>query len=121
MHRTLGSMLRKLVERKIDWAMQVKFTLFALRSTPCRMTGYSPFELVYGRELLTPLSLVADELRQPKRHSHKVEEWLEELRRRQQAVREVAEKNQKKMKEAMLDHANRKARARELVKELWYG
>ena len=80
MQRTLGSMLRKSVERKIDWAMQVKFALFALRSTPCRMTGYSPFELVYGRELLTPLSLVADELRQPKRHSHKVEEWLVELR-----------------------------------------
>ena len=28
-------------------------------------------------------------------------------------MREIAEKNQKKMKEAMLDHANRKARARE--------
>ena len=57
---------------------------------------------------------MADELRQPKRHSHKVERWLEgELGRRQQAVREVAEKNQKKMKEAMLDHAYRKARAGE--------
>ena len=52
MHRTLGSMLRKSVERMIDWAMQVKFALFALRSTPCRMTGYSPFELVYGRSCL---------------------------------------------------------------------
>ena len=34
------------------------FVLFAYREVPCQSTGYSPFELLYGRVVRGPLTLV---------------------------------------------------------------
>ncbi len=58
MHSTLESILRKASTSKINWAEQVPFALFALRQMPCKMTGFSPYELVWGRTMRTPLDVV---------------------------------------------------------------
>ncbi len=54
MHRTLEGMLTKAHQMGLDWAAQLPFALFALRQTPNRDTGLSPFELVFGRDVRTP-------------------------------------------------------------------
>ena len=58
MHGTLGAMLSKAASQKLDWVDQVPFALFALRAAPNRETGFSPFELCFGRQVRTPLDVL---------------------------------------------------------------
>ncbi len=58
MHATLESMLKKAHDSGKDWVSQIPFALFALRQMPCRSTGFSPYELVFGRHMRTPLDIV---------------------------------------------------------------
>ena len=58
LHGTLVPMLTKASSQGLDWVGQVPFALFALRSAPNRDSLYSPFELVYGRQVRTPLDIL---------------------------------------------------------------
>ena len=58
MHGPLCAMLKKAVREGHDWVSQVPFALFALRAAPNRDTDFSPFELVYGRRVRTPLDVI---------------------------------------------------------------
>ena len=61
MHATLKSCLRKLCEDKPrDWPRYLVPTMFALREIPSDRTGYSAFELLYGREVRGPLMVLRD-------------------------------------------------------------
>ncbi|KAG6933510.1 hypothetical protein G0U57_019071, partial [Chelydra serpentina] len=49
-NRTLKNMLRKVVSRdRKDWDTLLPYLLFAVREVPQASTGFSPFELLYGR------------------------------------------------------------------------
>ena len=58
MHGTLGAMLTKAAAQGLDWVAQISFALFALRSAPNRDTQFSPFQLVYGHQVRTPLDIL---------------------------------------------------------------
>ena len=58
MHGTLGSMLTKASTMGLDWVGQLPFALFALRSAPNKDTLFSPFQLVYGHRVRTPLDIL---------------------------------------------------------------
>ena len=58
MHGTLGSMLTKASTLGLDWVGQLPFALFALRSAPNKDTLFSPFQLVYGHRVRTPLDIL---------------------------------------------------------------
>ena len=61
LHSTLKSSLRKLCERKPrDWHRYLVATLFALRELPSDRTGFSPFELLYGRQVRGPIAVLHD-------------------------------------------------------------
>ena len=51
-------MLRKKENRQDEWDRLLKFLLFAYRQAPHANTGYSPFELIYGRQVQGPLDVV---------------------------------------------------------------
>ena len=56
---TLKHMLMKFVENQTDnWDKYLPHVLFAYRGVPCRSTGYSPFELLYGRSIRGPFLLI---------------------------------------------------------------
>ena len=75
---------------------QLKFALYAIRATPNRTIGFSPFEVVHGRNLSSPLDIVIDEIQPRTTRNVKAVEWLEELLRRVQVVvREQMKQNQK--------------------------
>ncbi len=61
MHSTLEGILTKARARKLDWALQIPFALFALWQMPHRDTLLSPFELVFGHNVRTPLELLYGE------------------------------------------------------------
>ena len=54
-HGTFESMLTKALDLGLDWIGLIPFALFAIRQSPCKMTGFSPFGLVHGRNMKTPL------------------------------------------------------------------
>jgi len=64
--RMNGSIIRMLSnyvnEHRDNWDIELPFVLFAYRAARNRMTGYSPFQLVYGTEARVPshLSLFTD-------------------------------------------------------------
>uniref|UniRef100_A0A9J8BJ87 Gypsy retrotransposon integrase-like protein 1 n=1 Tax=Cyprinus carpio carpio TaxID=630221 RepID=A0A9J8BJ87_CYPCA len=58
-NQTLKSMLRKFVsDSGADWDQWLPYLLFAYREVPQASTGYSPFELLYGREVRGPLDVL---------------------------------------------------------------
>jgi len=58
---TLKSMLRAVAEDFPDsWDQTLPWILFAYREVPVETLGFSPFELLYGRSVPGPLSLLKD-------------------------------------------------------------
>ncbi|XP_070545582.1 uncharacterized protein [Ptychodera flava] len=57
----LKSMLRKLSsEKPKDWDRYVNALLFAYREAPQESTGFSPFELLYGRTVRGPMAILSE-------------------------------------------------------------
>ncbi|XP_037804439.1 uncharacterized protein LOC119598726 [Penaeus monodon] len=60
-HSTLKASLRKLcVDKPKDWHRYLIPTLFALREIPSDRTGFFAFELLYGRAVRGPLTVLRD-------------------------------------------------------------
>ena len=60
-NRTLKSVLRKFVRERVQtWDKYLPYLLFAYREVPCESTGYSPFELLYGRTVRGPLAVIKE-------------------------------------------------------------
>lgn len=58
---TLKAMLRKFVSRnEKDWDEFLPYLLFAYREVPQESTGFSPFELLYGRRVRGPLDVLKE-------------------------------------------------------------
>lgn len=61
LHGPLKASLRKLcADKPREWHRYLTPTLFALREIPSDRTGFSAFELLYGREIRGPLSVLRD-------------------------------------------------------------
>lgn len=59
MNRTLGTLLRAIVQKNLnDWEEYIPFVEFAYNRVVHSTTGYSLFEVVYSFNPLTPLDLV---------------------------------------------------------------
>ena len=57
-YSSLKTMLRKKENRQDEWDRLLNFWLFAYRQAPHANTGYSPFELIYERQVRGPLDVV---------------------------------------------------------------
>lgn len=58
---TLKSMLKKMCqERPRDWDRYLPAVLFAYREVPQASTGFSPFELLYGRTVRGPMQVLKE-------------------------------------------------------------
>ncbi|XP_031756161.1 uncharacterized protein LOC116410219 [Xenopus tropicalis] len=58
---TLKQMLRMFVDSQgRDWERYLPYLLFAYREVPQASTGFSPFELLYGRRVRGPLDLIRE-------------------------------------------------------------
>ena len=57
-HASMKPMIKKTELDHRDWDKCLKYLLFAYRSTPHSVTGFSPFELIYGRDVRGPLELL---------------------------------------------------------------
>ncbi|KAL5497626.1 hypothetical protein EMCRGX_G014134 [Ephydatia muelleri] len=100
---TLKSMLRKFATQKEkDWDKLIPYVLFAYREVPQRSTGFSPFELLYGREVRGPLDVLRESWVARERNTESVVSHVLAIRERMEQmsslVRESLEKAQQSQK-----------------------
>ena len=79
MHGTLVPMLTKASQAGLDWVEQLPFALFALRSAPNRDTSFSPYQLVYGHRVRTPLDILHQGWAEVEFAELETEEWSDWL------------------------------------------
>ena len=111
-HATLKSALRKYPEKYSDWDRLVKYILFACRAAPHANTGYSPFELVFGRQLRGPLDIVHEGWMDGDLLQSSAVEWIDRLRGKLALVWEVAVAKEGKAKDKMAHKSARNAKLR---------
>ncbi len=88
-HGTLVPMLRKAIDSKLDWPDQIKFCLYAIRAVPNRSTGYSPFEILHGVNMRSPVDLVVEGWMSIEKKSFNVTKWMEELNNRLEKIKDI--------------------------------
>lgn len=113
-NQTLKKMLKKLVEVDgRDWDQLIPYVLFAIREVPQASTGYSPFELLYGRRPRGLLDLAKEVWEsQPSPH-RSVIEHVERLQERAKKVWPTVREHMEKAQAAQARTYNRGASVRE--------
>ncbi len=115
MHGTFEAILRKCVERKQDWVVQIPYVLFVLRQMPHADSGFSPFELVYGFRVRTPLDALYYGLVECEHGKLNVCDWVANMADRLEFVRDAAALNLSKAREKRLIQVNKDAKQRKLT------
>ena len=92
-------MLRKLADDEgKDWDRLLPYVLFAYREVPQASTGFSPFELVYGRAVRGPLDILKESWQASKQSSENVVSYVLTIQERLAKMSELAQENLKKLK-----------------------
>ncbi|GFW71629.1 retrovirus-related Pol polyprotein from transposon 412 [Trichonephila clavipes] len=90
-HRTLKRLLRVLcLDAGSEWDKHLPSILLALRTVSHESTGYTPSELVYGKNLRTPETLVMEHWMEPEEEGDLVTEYMLKLINRLKRCQEVA-------------------------------
>lgn len=112
-HGTLNPVIKKSIESKKDWEKQIKYALFAYRSAPHTNTGFSPFEIIYGRQVRGPLELLKESWDSQGKEQVDVCMWVEQLQERLEMVRDTVRECETKAKVKMKAMYDKKAQSRE--------
>lgn len=91
-------MIRKSIDDKHDWDVYLPYFLFACWEAPSSMTGYSPFELLFGKHVHGPLDVLRQQWVPTAKTPRDASEWLQHLHEILTSMRDVAEVNQSKAK-----------------------
>ena len=110
---TMQSMINSLeAEEKENWDRYIPLFLFSYREVPSQFTGYSPFHLLYGRQVRGPLSLIRDNfLNQDTRQE--ISSNLLKIMSNMTKWMGHANVNKRKCQEKMEKHYNKNAQDRE--------
>ena len=108
------SMVRKSGVDSRDWDTYLKYLLFAYRSAPHTVMGFTPFELIYGRDVRGPLEMLKQGWLEGSIPEKALHEWLEQLRDRLVSMAELVSTRESASKVKMKDTYDKKSRPREL-------
>ncbi|GFS50080.1 retrovirus-related Pol polyprotein from transposon 17.6 [Trichonephila clavipes] len=90
-HRTIKRVIKALcVESGEDWEGVLPLALFSLRMVAHESTGFSPTELVMGKNLRTPQTLVYEEWMEEGNTSQSVVEYILQLNNRLKRCQDIA-------------------------------
>ena len=114
-HETLKQMLRRMcAERPKDWDRYLPALLFAVREVPQESLGFSPFELLYGRNVRGPMAILrelwTDEVEYEEVRS--TYDYVINLRKRLEHTCELAMKNLQKVQGKQKVYYDRRAKPR---------
>lgn len=112
-NQTLKGMLRKAAYQEgKDWDLLIPYLLFAYREVPQESTGFSPFEMLYGRDIRGPLDILKESWCAGKRSNPNVVAYILMMRDRLEAMAEVARKTEASAKERQKTWYDQTARER---------
>ena len=113
-NRTLKSMLRKTTaEDGKDWDKALPYVLFAYREVPQSTTGFSPFELLYGRAVRGPLDILREAWVANERSDESVISHILAVREKLANAAELVNDNSTRAKARQKQWYDRNARSRE--------
>ena len=88
-HACLKGMLKRAEVDLKEWDKMLKFVLFAYRDTPHCVTGFSPFSLMYGRDVRGPLEFLKSSWVEGEEENCSVFEWLVNVKAKMCSMAEV--------------------------------
>ena len=107
-------MLRKTVkEEGKDWGKLLPYLLFAYREVPQASTGFSPFELLYGRQVRGPLDILRESWESGSRSDENVISYVLSVREKMDKITELVQENLAMAQNQQKACYDRNARARE--------
>ena len=113
-NQTLKSLLRKSVDKEgKDWDKMIPYLLFAYREVPQSSTGFSPFELLYGREVRGPLDILREAWETNTRRDESVVSYVLSMREKLKDMSEIVQGNITKEQGKQKQWYDRGARLRE--------
>ena len=111
-HASLKGMLKRSEADLKYWDRHLRYLLFAYRDTPHCITGFSPFSLLFGREVKGPLSLVHSSWLHGECEGVEAGVWLTALKQQMAQMAQVVSQREKlaktKMKQAFDKSAKEK-------------
>ena len=113
---TLKSMLRKLnQEDRTEWDKWLPYLLFAYREVPQASTGFSPFELLYGKNVRGPLDILRETWTASTQSSTSSVSYVLEMRQRMSEMMELVKENLARAQKKQKLWYDGKARVREFT------
>ena len=113
-NQTLKSMLRKAAtDEGKDWDRLIPYLLFAYREVPQASTGFSPFELLYGRHVRGPLDVLRETWEASRRSDESVVSYVLMVQERLAKLTELVQGNLAKSQQVQKTWYDRHARSRE--------
>ena len=107
---TLKRMLRKSVSKDAkDWDELLPFMLFAYRGAKHATTGFSPYELVYGREMRDTVDVLAENWEDGENSSENVMLYLRKVQEKFQRMKELVKESEEHSKQEMKKYYDRAA------------
>lgn len=102
-------------ERPKDWDRYICPLLFAYRDTPQSSTGFAPFELLYGRSVRGPMTILSELWtgESEEGETKNTYQYIIDLQNRLEVTCQLAREEIKKSKEKYRTQYNKKAKARE--------
>lgn len=114
---TLKAMLQKFVSRsQKDWDNYLPYLLFAYREVPQESTGFSPFELLYGRRVRGPLDVLREAWAGEEEGEAPLAVHVIEMRDRLQDMTELVQEHMEKSQERQKAYYDRHTRERQFEK-----
>ena len=110
-NQTLKQMLKKTIEEEgRDWHKLIPYVLFAYREVPQSTTGFSPFELIYGRDIRGPLDVLKEGWIQDNPEQDDIVSFVNRVYQRLEDAKEIAHKNMEQVQEKQKKWYDQKAR-----------
>uniref|UniRef100_A0A8C5MX72 Integrase catalytic domain-containing protein n=1 Tax=Leptobrachium leishanense TaxID=445787 RepID=A0A8C5MX72_9ANUR len=116
-NRTLKGMLRKVVSRDgRDWDLLLPYLLFAVREVLQSSTGFSPFEILYGRHPRGIVDILRETWEEQVAQGTNLVQHVEQMRERMARIAPLVHEHMKQAQDAQKRHYDKKAVAREFNK-----
>ena len=112
-HATLKSMLKKFVsDEPKNWDKFLPYLLFAYREVPEVSTGFSPFELLYGRSVRGPLAILKESWTGELHEGENVVEYVLNAREKMSKMADVVQENLTKSQTRQKTYYDKTARGK---------
>ena len=108
-HACLKGMIKRAGGKLCEWDRQLKYLLFAYRDTPHCVTGFSPFSLMYGRDVRGPLHFLKTSWIEGEVDGCSVGDWLVSVKAKMSGMSEIVSDRELKAKATMKSFYDRSA------------